>query len=374
MADELIAGAIRSSEIVLDSDLIAVLQPLVTKWELAAARVAAAASDPNSFPLPQQDGGRTPEELLQVRFNKLPNSVQAVASSRALVDLRNPMTLQRVQRFGLNFPAPHGQVVFPQGSVETSHAPVKGVLSGQQVNARAPGWLDDIFDRIPKLPPIPPSNGPFSKTKLDLKLVRIRCLDETDGFLGSEAGMDEIEIGGSAIDPTKIDPAKPDVGYGDAATTVPAFRVQWKFNDGTAHDWPNKHLFHSFDVSTLNEYPSTYFVTMIMAEIDRGDFSDGLDAILKGVEKEAVEYLTAAIGGAIGTGAGPLGTAIGLGVGYAVGKVFEYIRGLFDDKVFDPVTLQLTIPSANPASQTIANRARFRGPGHYLVACEWSFS
>src|SRR5262249_46693998 len=48
------------------------------------------------------------------------------------------------------------------------------------------------------------SGGPAepTTTKLELRIHKVKCLDETDGFLGTEAGADEIAMGGTEVDET----------------------------------------------------------------------------------------------------------------------------------------------------------------------------
>lgn len=208
----------------------------------------------------------------------------------------------------------------------------------------------------------------FPKTRVDLDFLRVTCVDETNGFLGSELGMDEIELGGQAIDTSKA--SSPNHGI----APIKAFRLPWKFNDGTTHDFNSWKQFHSFVLKGLNKYPATYVVTLIMAEIDSGSFQSSLNKILNGVKDETIAYITAAIGGQIGLGGGPAGVILGLAVGYAVGRVISYITGLFDDVIFHPVTVPLTVASAGANLTTSSRDIRFKGPGEHIVRCQWAFN
>lgn len=364
--NEILFRATPSAEIDLDPDIKELLEPVITRWELTAARIAAGFGDPQpSFPL---NGGHTPEDVLKARFDVLPGGVKIASRTRALREIGHPRTLKRVSRI-LNVGNVDGRVDFPaNATVSTANSPVPKVITGKDLKDMAKDWLNDLG--------LPPVSGPlpFHQSRLDLNLVRVHCSDETDGFLGIEAGMDEIEIGGQAIDPMKLDLTQQDFGLAGATTTLNAYRLPWKFNDGTEHTFRRPHTLHTFDLRGLNEFPANYVVTLIMAEVDSGSFQSTLERILKGVEKETVERLTAAIGSIVGTPGGIAGAIIGAAVGYAVGKVFRYITGLFDDVVFDAVTLEVTIPSANATVPTPSSVVHFRGPGHYVVRYDWQFS
>lgn len=366
MADQVVITSTPSAEIEIDPALQELLQPVIAKWELAAARVASEFASPQPD-LPVDSGG-TPEELLKARFDQLPGDVKVNSRARAIRELGSPRVLNMATRV-LNLPDGSGRVTFPQRtSIETVPPALPKVLTGQEITDMANKWLLDLG--------LPPTTAPaqFPMANLHLKLVRIHCVDETNGFAGSEAGMDEIELGGQAIDPTKFNTTPPDFGAEAATTTINAFRVQWKFNDGTEHDWTPPKTFHTFDLSGLNTFPATYTVTMLMAEVDSGSFQATLNKILAGIKDEVIAELSAGIGALIGTPGGFAGAALGAAVGFAVGKVFEYVSGLFDDVVFNPVTLQLTIPSANAVIATPSAVAQFRGPGHYVLRYDWAFS
>lgn len=364
--NEILFRSTPSTEIDLDPDLKELLEPVIAKWELTAARIAAGFGDPQpDFPL---NGGKTPEALLKARFDVLPGDTKIASRVRALREVGHPRTLNRADRI-LNLSNRNGRLDFPaNATVDTANAPAPKLITGKDLKDMANKWMADRN--------LPPVSGPlsFHKAQLDLNLIRVHCSDETDGFLGSEAGMDEIEIGGQAIDPMKLDPTQPDYGLAGATTTIDAFRLPWKFNDGTTHTFRRPHTLHTFDLRGLNEFPANYVVTLIMAEVDSGSFQATLEKILDGVEAETVERITTAIGGVLGAPGGVVGAIIGAAVGYAVGKVFDYFTSLFDDVVFDAVTLEVTIPSANATVPTPSSVIHFKGPGHYVVRYDWQFS
>jgi hypothetical protein len=191
------------------------------------------------------------------------------------------------------------------------------------------------------------------------------CVDETDGFLGSEVGEDEISIGGAALDATVNVGTIGPLDLGDFNDWGPLRQKDYN---------PPTTLF-TFDLTQTAAFPASYFTTLVLAEIDQGNFGETVKEIIAKVKEQAIEYLSALIGAQLGTAAGPLGALVGAIVGYLVGKIVSKIISIWEDDPFEVRTLEVHLPSAHATfdgslvqpSQVV----RFTGPGHYAMRYQW---
>ena len=173
-----------------DPALRAVLKRVVREFELAAEKVAANAAEPAAFPLPEESGSI--EQVLARRFRALPapdrkaagiavakriKAPAAVQQRRlqdlAAVDLAKPTSIEK-QMAALGGPA----VRLTRAQLVTEAA-----AAGAQVVST--GTTAPATQRL---------------TKLELRIHKVRCDDETNGLFGSEAGSDEIDLGGTTVD------------------------------------------------------------------------------------------------------------------------------------------------------------------------------
>jgi hypothetical protein len=200
--------------------------------------------------------------------------------------------------------------------------------------------------------------------RLQLRIHKVKCLDETDGFLGSEAGDDEIDLGGTTVDET-----------GDTKKVTP-FRVGSSFDDGEQVVFSPPRRFAMFNLTEGTAFPKSYFVTLVLAEVDMGGLPDFLNQLLNWVKTKVVAALTAAIGGAIGASGGPIGAIIGAAVGAVVGLVFELFKSIWEDDVFKPATVSVSIPSLNArwSGKTDSPEGSVTFSGHggkYQLTYDW---
>jgi hypothetical protein len=204
-----------------------------------------------------------------------------------------------------------------------------------------------------------------STKKLELRIHKVRCDDETNGFLGSEAGSDEIDLGGTTVDES-----------GDTGKVAP-FRVRDFKKDGDEKIYSPPRRFTFFNLTEGTAFPKGYMVTLALAEIDSGGFNDFLKQLLEKVKERVIAALTAALGGAIGASGGPVGVIIGLAVGYVVGRVFELISNIWKDDVFAPISVRTSIPSltaswAGGRNDSPERTVTFKGHGgRYTVTYDW---
>jgi hypothetical protein len=176
------------------------------------------------------------------------------------------------------------------------------------------------------------------------------CVDETN-TLGTEWGSDDITLGGIAVDDsgktTKFGPIK--IG---------------EFDDGTRIDFPNTPLCE-FRVTT--PFPRAVSVTFLLTEVDLGDLDEGLQTLLVKVGAYAAKEIAAYLGSLVGSPGGPVGIVVGVAVAYAIGKLVEYIKDLWENEVFTEFAIMILVPSAtSPASET-SWVATFLGPGEYKM-------
>ncbi|HKO92790.1 MAG TPA: glycine zipper family protein [Polyangiaceae bacterium] len=200
---------------------------------------------------------------------------------------------------------------------------------------------------------------------LEFRLHSVKCVDETDGFLGSEAGSDEISIGGVTTDDT-----------GDVEKVI-VTNIGSFSKDGVVKNFSPPRSFATFDLTEAPFFPAFYSVTLVLAEVDMGGLPEFVNGLYNKVKEKVITALTTAIGTAIGATTGPVGAVIGAVVGFIVGEVFQVLKSTWDDDVFRPATLQIEIPSRshrfeNGAQDSPEGTTTFNGHGgKYQVAWDW---
>jgi hypothetical protein len=220
--------------------------------------------------------------------------------------------------------------------------------------------------------------GPIAQVpmlkNLSLYLERVDCVDETNP---EWAGHDEISVGGLKIDntgeTTKIDP----------------YYVGGGFDDGDATDYGNPgHAFASFDLTTAGAWGRTFVVTTFLAEVDNGGFANALNAAWSQAKSKVQQVVAQWVGGVASELIGAaLGQALGQIVGWLVGAFVGWVINLFNDDLFAPVTMTVTLPTRfafmydNPAFHGWSGRRlpsatlNFSGHGgQYTTRMHWQVS
>jgi hypothetical protein len=199
-------------------------------------------------------------------------------------------------------------------------------------------------------------------TKLEFRLHKVKCLEET-GF--TSFGSDEIDIGGNGVNSTGVTQA------------IARFRVGSDFDSGEQVTFSPPRQFTQFSLTEGTAFPKSYFVTMVLAEIDQGGFPDFLNKLIAKVKEKVKALLLEAVGSTVGVSGGPVGVAIGVAVGFVVGKIFDLIGRIWGDDVFPPVTVRVNIPSltarwAGGKTDSPEGIATFVGHGgKYQVVYDW---
>lgn len=171
--------------------------------------------------------------------------------------------------------------------------------------------------------------------KLEFRIHAVKCVDETDGFLGGESGDDEIDLGAVTIDES-----------GDVHN-VPPFREGNAFEDDVKVSYSPPKRLTWFNLTEGTIWPKGYFVTLVLAEVDNG----GVHAFILELAMWAKDKITAAIaamiGGLVGASGGPITAIIGAAVGWVIGTIIDILIDIWNDDVFRPLTLSTVIPSFN---------------------------
>lgn len=334
-------------------EIVDLVEPIIRRWQIAILRVAAAELQPSLLSFqprraPSNPARTTAEAILRRRFNMLPAPRRTAAGQIALASLnrRELRTRLGLGNVDLTAAAPVDQLIpLPPPAVSV------GALTAF-INARFQVGIAGGAAALPG-----------TLTALELQMVRMVCVDETNGFLGSEAGEDEIQIGGAAINQAV------DVG------TIAPIKL------GDFNDWgplrqkdysPPTSLF-KFDLRNVAQFPSSFFITLVLAEKDQGNFSETVDEIIVKLKEELTQYISGIIIGSVA--GGPLGAIIGLAVAYAVGKVIDYVVSVWEDDLFGPRTVEIIVPAANSTFNgqlaTPGEVLHFNGPGEYAMRYQW---
>lgn len=339
----------------VDPILADTLAPLIAKWETAILRVAANDAHPAKFAVPMGIRQDSTEALLAARFAQLPPAKRAAAGTKAAAALGKAKTQRNL--------SPVVDVARLNNGVSVddrlvSVAPRK--LSAAELNRVAADFAKTNALSTRTLRPKP---SQFGTLRLDLQ--RIVCIDETNGFLGTERGEDEIYMMGTIVD-----------GSTNVGTIAPFYIAD--FDDGTRHDFTPPLKLVSFGLNFLTQYPKAYFVSLILVEKDHGDLNESLRGIIDKLTKELKTWLGAAIAAAIGGLTGGVGAIVGAAIGYAVSwavdKVVAFLIRVWEDDLFETVTLSVIIPDDAATLNEPSQVFHFRGPGEYAVRYQWKLS
>jgi len=330
-----------------DPRIRAIARRVARTVNLAAEKAVASTIDPKKFKLPSQADSL--ERILRARFDQLPKHVQAAAKAKVVASLAAPAgrrarALQELAAVDL-----------------TSATPVEA-----QVDALGPPpGLTVTAEMLSSNGPVEAASGPPNK-RLALRIDRVVCRDETNGFLGSEAGSDEIALGATTVDES-----------GDT-DKVAQFKVASFGKDGDAKVFTPPRQLTFFNVLEGKQFPKSYFVTLVLAERDMGGLADFLNQLTDKIHDRVIAELTKLLGGAVGTAAGgPIGAAIGIAVSIAVTKAFDLLKEAWSDDIFKPRTVSARLdsptdrfdggkPSSGPQVAT------FKGHGgEYQVIYDW---
>jgi hypothetical protein len=358
---------------VTDPKLLKVITRVTREMELSIEKVAANHAKPTEFPLP--DKPNSTEQILAARFKAYPQEFKTRAGAKAMGRINAPAAARKEQLGDLasvNLKArvaigdqvramPMPEALKLKGSdlkkITKAHVGVAAAagadvaLAGAGVGAILPGVIGPT---VPK-----------KLTKLEMRIHRVKCVDETGSGPFGNIGNDEIDLGGSAVDET-----------GDVHA-IAKFRVGSNFDSGEAIDFTPPRSFTTFDLREGTAFPKSYFVTLVLAEIDNGGLSSFITKLVQKVKEKVKDALIKVLGDLVGTSGGPVGILIGIVAGEVVNRVFDFLGRLWGDDIFPPVMTSVSIASLTarwPGGKTDSPEgvATFKGHGgHYRVAYDW---
>jgi hypothetical protein len=388
---------------------------------LAAEKAVGHLSDPRKFPMPTDKGSLEnilldrlrsrpsyQQERAKAHFSKLlsANSRQRTRLLGELgqINLRTQEPIiDQVQRLPSAVKLSEADVLNlpPHGPIFTSHtmsvavdadldhlAPLKSREVSQVNNLLQENKLRKLQELLKEVEF--PEKGSQSLgldfikpwSKLQLRIHKTKCIDETDGFLGSEAGDDEIRLSGYLIDPTGEMKKANFLNLGDS------------FDDGEVVSYAPPKIFdvHNIEKETIKingkmveiGWPRSYYATLILAEQDNGGFPEFLNNVLNAIKGWVKSEVVTAVAAAIGTGAGgtiggPLGAAIGAIVGaligWLIGSLIDFFKAIWEDDVFSAVTVAQTLAVPMPTwgkANSPQGYVWWKGHGgHYKVWYDW---
>ena len=334
-----------------DVKVRALAKRVLHEFLVASEKAVASHAEPGIFLIaPEPDSA---EQIFRRRFDSFAADKRTAASVRVMalakaplaerkryfgdmasLDLRSPLPIATQAR-ALALPA---SMKFPKSHLMTLGPPMPIIVSGANKK---------VTDR------------------LELRIHKVRCVDETNPeFFGN----DEIGLGGVGIDET-----------GDVAK-IAEFRVGNNFDDSEEKVYSPPMRFVAFNLNEGGDhFPKSCFATFCMAEKDHGDgLNQLLGTLVTKIKERLVEVLGAAIGGVIGSLGGPLTAVVGAAVGWIIGKVYEWLKGWWNDDIFPPQTVSVTIGSLThrwPGGTTDSPEGVVRFVAHggtYELTYDWA--
>jgi len=249
----------------------------------------------------------------------------------------------------------------------------KPVNDALPVSKDAYQWLKDLTGASGQ-----PSSSLPTKTKLECVIKEVNCIDETDGFMWTEAGADEIYLGGMKVDPCAV------------VSKIPGSHVKDFDKDGDTKSYPppTYKVFADFSLQDAGEWPRAFFATYVLAEKDMGGLGEFLSELVDLVRVRLAAELAASLGpeaAAIllaaavpGVVAAAIAIALMVIVFIVVIAVFEAIKRAWEDDLFEPLTVMLPIDSPAAAdnfdwvSEDLWGPLNFLGHGgHYQLFYSW---
>lgn len=335
---------------ITNAKVLAVADRVVREFQLAAEKVAAHHSEPAKYPMPS--GSAAMEHLMASRFKALPEGTRKKAADHVVAELKNvsgrakklddlakvdlrSTTSVEAQVRKLPFPT---KLKFPADELRKTPVAKAAVGTAEQGAAAAAVPL----------------------RKLELRLHQVKCLEETN-----EVFKDEISLGGTAVDES-----------GDA-DKISSFRVKSFHTGGVQTYTPPRRLVWFNLTEGPVKFPKSYFVTLVLAEVDGGGFADFVDRLLDKVRDRILSIFEDVINAKLGTLGGPIGELISKVVAIVATKIFDFLTGLWKDDIFRPFTVQTTVSSTTGRwlggrSDSPERTVTFRGHGgKYQLVYDW---
>lgn len=194
--------------------------------------------------------------------------------------------------------------------------------------------------------------------KLELRLLQLKCHDETGSGMGEWGGDDEISISGTAV-------------HSDGTVTKLGRKDYEGLSDGSSRslNWTFASFAKTKPASGGIVY-DTYSALVVLAEVDSGGFGKVLDKIYERVQ----DKVKAAIASAVTAGASPyvgpvLGSIAGEVAAWVVDKLIEWAISWFGDDLFPVRHVTLSGPRGfafYPSDKWVSEGTGYRSKDAWL--------
>ncbi len=193
-------------------------------------------------------------------------------------------------------------------------------------------------------------------TKLSLRVLRVKCVDETGGKWAEKFGNDEIYLGGFSVN-----------SNGDTTPIAPT-SIYPHFDDGDVKVFNPPKVFYTFFPPL--SFPRDYGVGLILIEQDSGGSGEAVKKISEKAQELIKEKLPA-VGGI-------LGSAISIVIGPLLGWIGNKIVAGVRDDLFPPQIVTINIPTLNftwsGSNHSAEKTIRIVGhSGIYELTYDWEF-
>lgn len=333
---------------ITDPELLALARRVVGEMVLGAGKAAAHVADPAAFPIEE---GAELEGLFLERLRALPPERRKRAGEKAVELLRGPAAAR----------APHAG--------DLADLDVRGGRSvSDLVRARPAPALRLTEERIkhaftrgaPRAQVGPKRLRPRDANEwLELRLHHVRCVDETDGFLGSEAGSDEMNVSVLLVDPIQRTTKSPVHDLGSFAS------------DGAERAFSPPLVLGGWDLRVGFFWPRSVTALVYLCEVDNGGFPEWMLKVLDFAKGKVAAAITSGLGAIVGAvigsvlGAG-IGAIVGAVAGWVIGELIGALKAWWEDDVFEAATITLEIPSTDATwgGQTTSPPFQLQFVGH----------
>jgi hypothetical protein len=333
---------------ITDPEVLAIGRRVVGEMFLSAEKAAAHIADPAAFPIAAD---AELEKLFLERLRTMPSEKQKRAGEKALEFLRGPAAARAgivgaLADVDVSGPRSVSEIVRerPVPALKISSEGLKKAFAHGAPAAKAPQKA------------VRPSDA---NEWLELRLHHVKCVDETDGFLGSEAGSDEMSMSVLFVDPIQNTAKSPVADLGSYAS------------DGAERPFSPPLVLGGWDLRVGFFWPRTITAMVYLSEIDNGGFPEWMQKALEFAKSKLAAAVTSAVGAAIGAAIGSLigagvGALVGALVGWVVGELISALKTWWEDDVFECGTLTVNIdsPGATFSGSTTSPQFQFHYRGH----------
>lgn len=209
-------------------------------------------------------------------------------------------------------------------------------------------------------------------TQLSLRVHKVKCVDETGGWLAEKVGNDEIYLGGFSVVNQNGDTAK-----------INPVSIYPHFDDGDVKVFNPPKVFNTININGPGAFPKTFAVGLVLVEKDAGGMSDAVTKITDFAQAKIKEKL--AEKSAPKPGVAPLigGALLKEALLVAAPIVLDFVKkkivSAFNDEIFTPSIATIDIPSPDftwsGSMDSAEKTVEFRDhSGVYQLTYDWSLN